>query len=1013
MRFVCLRATLSLAACIVGLFSASPTQAAEYGHSAIVQRDGYPVFTVDGKPFFVYGASFFYERLPRDLWNTSLLRLRAMGINTLDLYVPWNWHELSDGNFDFDGRTSPRRDLHVLLNLARELGFKIILRPGPVIRNEWRNGGYPAWLLSRPEYGMPQHDLLEGRYPPTATLQNAQSDDAAAAWMSNATHMRYAKRWLERVLHEFAPVSDLVIAVQLDDDQGAYIDNQTWPAPHLSAYLRRLAAIVHRVTGPAEPVFINTYDMKVTGSSPVWAMGNWYQSDTYSIGEHDRSQLELATGLLQTQNDKPVMVSEFQAGWLEQPDDIRPRAADPSNTELAIGTIIGLGGRGIVNFPAQDTLYPSGMEAPFANAFYAWDAALPLAPAPAGITHQLPEQGENPRFAPTARMGEIVRLYGTHLASSHVVADAGIVYLTSAFDERRITNADIAAIAAQTSQTQRSCRLLSLTCSLVDLRYTSDAALRRLPLLIVPMPPSPTAATAALTTASLARLDHYARGGGIVLALSRPVGSAIPNAIFASTTTLDFGLVTLALHASLHEPTVAFAPGSSFAQSTDGSGLGFLTIANYDTVSAPYNTIVVHPNRRERIVLHDVNIPARRVLITPLDLKLASLGLNVDSSQVLSYTSCLDLALKSSPRELLFEARLDSGQATCAIVLSLNRHEQRFLMDSRHDRLTVSRNGHVQQSLAPRAFYEQSRLPSDGSASPGARSLPIRRDQPLPADPYQAVDSGRAVASQQDLYREGSDATVLQNAAVRIVIAPNAGARAFVFEDLGRGTSVFTTVGALRDDVAIEPPLSTVDKIAKYTHQFPAGMFNRPYTASLVSDGKNATAHFVYDAPDVVPHGAHFERAVSLAPDAHAFTVDETVQFAGKDASAQRAVSVTSLAVGAATTMTTASVLAPNPAAFAAGTNINASSNALGFYDSDSHELATIAWRPRDVETAQISERQYSIVVRLTLAPGRTDRTTYGYYFADNLRAAAAVLADVAAAARRGRALANAAPGRT
>ena len=79
------------------------------------------------------------------------------------------------------------------------------MRPGPVIRNEWRNGGYPAWLLTRPEYGMPLHDVLEGRYPATATLQNAHSDDAAAEWLDNATHMRYAARWLHRALTSFGP----------------------------------------------------------------------------------------------------------------------------------------------------------------------------------------------------------------------------------------------------------------------------------------------------------------------------------------------------------------------------------------------------------------------------------------------------------------------------------------------------------------------------------------------------------------------------------------------------------------------------------------------------------------------------------------------------------------------------------------------------------------------------------------------------------------------------------------
>ncbi|HEY0797630.1 MAG TPA: hypothetical protein VGD50_00695, partial [Candidatus Baltobacteraceae bacterium] len=743
-------------------------------------------------------------------------------------------------------------------------------------------------------------------------------------------HVRYAKRWLERVLHEFEPVADLVIAVQLDDDEGAYIDNQTWPAPHLAAYLRWLASVVHGVTGPAEPVFINTYDMKVTGSSPVWAMGNWYQSDTYSIGEHDRTQLELATGLLQTQHDKPVMVSEFQAGWLEQPDDIRPRAADPSNTELAIGTMIALGARGVVNFPAQDTLYPSGMEAPFANAFYAWDAALPLWTS--ALTN-----GGNPRFVPTQKMGDIVAAYGTHIASSHVLADAGIVYLADAFDSRHITNADIAGIAAQTAQTQRSCRALSLTCTLVDLRYTSEVALHNLPILIVPFLPVPTATTAQLTTAAQVRLKQYAQAGGIIVPLSHALGGgALPNTLVTSATTLSEGLVRLTLHAARHVRVVSFAPGASFAPTSDGSGLGFLTIPNYRTTNTQYDAITLHPSPHQRIVVHGVEVRAREVLIEPIAMR---------SGALITPPAC----------------RWCNVSVTSLLL-------------------------------------------------PPGELLPIRRDQFLPMAPWQPLPPGKAKASLEDVYREGSDAAVLQNSGIGIVISPNAGARAFIFEDLKTGTSIFTTVGALRDDIQTEPPLSTVDKIAKYTHQFPAGMFNRPYTTTLVSDGDHATARFVYDAPDVVPHGAHFERTVSLAPDARAFTLDETVNFPGDGAAQQRAVSVTSLAVGTATTMTTATVLSPMPAPFSAQTTLVDASNVLGFYDSASHELATISWRPGDVENAQILERTYSIVVRLTLAPRLDDRTMYGYYSAGDLAAAQRLLGEVGRAARRGHVLTDEQP---
>ncbi len=76
--------------------------------------------------------------------------------------------------------------------------------------------------------------------------------------------------------------------------------------------------------------------MKVPSASPAWAWGNWYQSDSYRIGEHDLADLDFATGLLQTQPRVPVMQSEFQAGWLQGADEGAPRPSDPSNTTLAL-----------------------------------------------------------------------------------------------------------------------------------------------------------------------------------------------------------------------------------------------------------------------------------------------------------------------------------------------------------------------------------------------------------------------------------------------------------------------------------------------------------------------------------------------------------------------------------------------------------------------------------------------------------------------------------------------------
>jgi hypothetical protein len=327
---------------------------------------------------------------------------------------------------------------------------------------------------------MPLHDILEGRYPATATLQNAHSDDAAAEWMRNATHRYYAARWLHHALGEFVPYANLVIAVALDDDQGAYIDNQTWPAPHLQAYLHWLDAQVRSVTGPVVPTFINTYDMKVPASSPVWAMGNWYQSDAYAIGDHDRVELDFATATLTTQEHVPLASSEFQAGWLASPEDPLPRPADPSNTTLALAEMLSWGVHGVVDFPLQDTLAPFGWEAPFSNAFYTWDAAIPREPG-----HHS-GAGLPPRWFPTQRFGAEIAEYGPLLAATHRVATIAIADEVSASDPAALSNDDVAAIADGLKTQLRACNSRGLTCDVIDLRFSSDARLRGYRTIVVP-----------------------------------------------------------------------------------------------------------------------------------------------------------------------------------------------------------------------------------------------------------------------------------------------------------------------------------------------------------------------------------------------------------------------------------------------------------------------------------------------------------------------------------------------
>ena len=958
------KAAACIALAVGSALSAAPSPAA--ASAGIVQSNGSSTFEVDGKPFFVYGAAFFYERLPREQWATSLDELKRLGVNTLDLYVIWNWHETADGVFDFDGHSSPRRDLRTLLKLAHERGFKLLVRPGPVIRNEWRNGGYPAWLLQRPEYGMPQHDLLEGRYPPTATLQNAHSDDAAAEWMRNATHLRYSKRWLTRALREFVPYRNDVIGIALDDDQGAYLDNQTWPAPHLTQYLNLLSSYVHGAGWTANvPLYINTYQMKVTAASPVWAMGNWYQSDAYALGEHDRAQLEFSLGLLGTRPGQPVMLSEFQAGWLLGPDEVFPRAADPANTALALTTALGLDARGVVLFPAQDTLYPTGWEAPFANFFYAWDAALPLTTTGA----------DRPaRYAPTREMGRFLTTFGADLAAAHPHWDAQIGYMTSSFDEHTLTQADVNAVADGTIELQRSCRLNSLACTLVDLRYADAATLHRTRLLFLPVLPNH------LLPEIIAKLRAFVAAGGIVVPIK----------------TLNAETVEDLLQREFKQQTVDYAPGAVFSQAPkDARELGFLTVPNYTDKPLGVLKAQLHINAMLKVDLPDMYVPPHGVLLTPINLDLRRFTHGLRKPVTLVATDCPFFTKEAAPNAPGFV--LDPpAQPGAALVLQSDMRCTAAFKTAAGDQvvplepdsatgIVIGRDGSLKLG-SPKAMVTV----LAGTSGPVRRlgngalgTVPIRtRDAILPGPPDfgLSVPPGRSEARTTDAYSDGFSDAVLQNALVRVVIAPQAGARAFAFEDLAKldfpPASIFTSVGGLRDDVAIEPPLSTTDRIAKFTHDMPAGMFNRPYRYTIISTGATASVRFSYDAPDVLPHGAHFERVVTLPADARYITVDERVDFPSAPGdSQQRAVSVTSLDVGP-----TPLAYLPEETTLAAGsTTPVAQGSALGYFSATTGELATIAWRAGDVEGAAVLGKPPSAIARLTLASGRTAHLLFGY----------------------------------
>ena len=94
-------------------------------------------------PEFVEAVEFPYYLYPRAQWERELVWMKTLGIRMVEFSIPWNWHQLGPGDFDFTGRTSPRRDLSALIRLLRKLDLRAWVRPLPPVPG-WLNSGWPA-----------------------------------------------------------------------------------------------------------------------------------------------------------------------------------------------------------------------------------------------------------------------------------------------------------------------------------------------------------------------------------------------------------------------------------------------------------------------------------------------------------------------------------------------------------------------------------------------------------------------------------------------------------------------------------------------------------------------------------------------------------------------------------------------------------------------------------------------------------------------------------------------------
>ncbi|MEV0616793.1 glycoside hydrolase family 35 protein [Nonomuraea sp. NPDC050404] len=227
-----------------------------------------------GVPHRILSGALHYFRVHPALWRDRIRRLADLGLNTVDTYVAWNFHQpREDAAPRFDGW----RDVERFIETVAEEGLDVIVRPGPYICAEWSNGGLPSWLTGR-------------------DLALRSSDPAFTA----ATG-----RWFDELIPRLAALQAAeggpVVAVQVENEFGSYGDDRDylrWNRDALTA--RGIGELLFTADGPTEL-------MQDGGTLPGTLAA-------VTLGSKPGAARRL---LAARRPDEPFVVAEFWNGWFD------------------------------------------------------------------------------------------------------------------------------------------------------------------------------------------------------------------------------------------------------------------------------------------------------------------------------------------------------------------------------------------------------------------------------------------------------------------------------------------------------------------------------------------------------------------------------------------------------------------------------------------------------------------------------------------------------------------------
>jgi len=264
--------TMLLALLFAGLMLCQPAAAQKPG----TFEAGKGTFVLNGEPFVVKAAEIHYPRIPREYWDHRIKMCKALGMNTVCIYIFWNIHEQREGEFDFTGNN----DIAAFCKLAQKNGMYVIVRPGPYVCAEWEMGGLPWWLLKKKDIRLREQDPY---------------------------FMERVKIFEEKVGEQLAGLTiqkgGPIIMVQVENEYGSYGEDK----PYVSAIRDCLRGIY----GKELALFQCDWSSNFTKNGLddlVWTMN-------FGTGSHIDNQFR---HLKQLRPDSPLMCSEFWSGWFDK-----------------------------------------------------------------------------------------------------------------------------------------------------------------------------------------------------------------------------------------------------------------------------------------------------------------------------------------------------------------------------------------------------------------------------------------------------------------------------------------------------------------------------------------------------------------------------------------------------------------------------------------------------------------------------------------------------------------------